>query len=228
MNKILKIILFPGIGDIIYTWYKLHYYYKLGYSFDIFVPDVLPHRAHQLVGMIDGINNITYMLIPDLSKYDRIDPISMINPNPKCLYKGIPFIPTNSFIEANIHLNNFMIEAPVNYNIKINVENEYEKQVKQIISKNDANIFLYTGSMKTHLDHNHHPDPHFWNCLSITAAQYFFKNKQICIHLCGAEYDIDLIYKVAYQLCDYNMKFILHINKNLQLFFLYYRIVMLH
>ncbi len=219
MGKILKVILFPGIGDIIYTWYKLQYYYKLGYSFNIFVPDLLPHRAHQLVGMIDGINNIEYMPILDLSRYNKIDPISMINPNPECLYKEIPFIYTNSFIEANIHLNNFMVEAPVDYNVKINIEDKYKKQAEQIISRNDANIFLYTGSMKAHLDHNHRPDPHFWNCLSITAAQYFFKNKQICIHLCGAEYDTDLMYKVAHQLYNYNMKFILHIDKNLQFIF---------
>lgn len=219
MDKILKVILFPGIGDIIYTWYKLQYYYNLGYSFNIYVPDTLPHRAHQLIGMIDGINNIEYMHIEDLSAYYNVDPVSMINPNSDCIYQDIVFIPTNQFIEKNVHLNDFMVEAPVNYNIKINIEDKYREQAKQIVSRYDANIFLYTGPMKAQLDHNHRPDPHFWNCLSITAAQYFFKNKNACIHLCGAEYDSDLMYKVAHQLYDYNIAFRLHIDKNLQLVF---------
>ncbi len=212
--ELLKILLFPGIGDILYSWYKLQYYYKLGYSFDIFVIDMRPHRACQLEGMIDGINSINYIDFEIFDKYRLIDPISLLNPNPECLYEGIPFFHTNSFLEAGININDFLSEAPVNYNINIKLEEDSELRAKKILSQYDANIFLYTSCLEVNNYHKNRPDPNFWSCLTYNVIQKFFKDKNVCVHLCGANYDEDLTSLVADKLFDFNINFNKYIDEN--------------
>jgi len=56
----LDVILLPGIGDIIYTWYKLINYVNEGYNFNVKVLDCEPKRSHQIFGCLEGMSSFDY------------------------------------------------------------------------------------------------------------------------------------------------------------------------
>src|SRR5574343_1772894 len=68
-RKTLNVILLPGIGDIIYTWYKLIHYVNDGYAFNVKVLDCQPQRSHQIFGCLEGIKSFEYIGSFDYHKY---------------------------------------------------------------------------------------------------------------------------------------------------------------
>lgn len=213
MKNNFKLLTCSGIGDIIYTWYKMQYYYKLGYSFDIYVPDFFPKRGKQLDGMIDGINSINYISINNFDKYKFLDPGSLFEPNSENILDDIVILNINSFIDNGINLNNFIVEAMPNYNFHLNINENYSNLSKEFINF-EVNIFLYTSSLSTNLRWKSRPDSLFWFNLVQYVKNHFFKDKQICIHLCGAEYDFELMSFVAKELKFNKIKFYQYVNED--------------
>lgn len=213
--KSLKAIVMPGIGDIVYAWYKLQHYQKLGYKVDLLIPDNKPHRGHQLRGMIGGINSIEFIKVPHLNRFRLVDPISLIKPNPNCLFQGIPLAHTNSFIEAGMHMNDFMKEAPVDYDIDFKINPIQMKKAEDITKRFDRNIFLYTSSVRTNRVTQNRPDPTFWVRIVKRFIGEYCMGMRTAVHLVGAVYDKDLMELVSQQLTRSKLKHYSYIDQDL-------------
>jgi len=191
-KKQLSVILLPGIGDIIYTWYKLIHYVNDGYVFNVKVLDCQPQRSHQIMGCLEGMKSFEYIGGFDYSRYWLVNIEDLLIPPLYGTFRKIPVLHINSFLETNQHIDTFMPNCPVNYNIKINTTIEAIEWSKKLINSENYNILLYTSNYKNNIECKTHPDPQYWVDLSLLCYEFSGSEKPLNIYVVGAQYDADL------------------------------------
>ena len=144
-SKSLNVILLPGIGDIIYTWYKLIHYVNDGYVFNVKVLNCEPKRSHQIFGCLDGIKSFEYIEGFEYHRYWLINIEDLRIPPLYSTFNKIPVLHINSFLETSQHIDTFMPNNPANYNIKINTNDDAIEWANNKINKEYYNILLYIG-----------------------------------------------------------------------------------
>ena len=191
-SKTLNVILLPGIGDIIYTWYKLINYVNDGYVFNVKVLDCKPQRSHQIMGCLDGMQSFEYISGFEYSSYWLSNIYDLRMPPPCSIFRNIPVLHINSFLETNQNIDDFMPDYPAKYDIKIITNEESINWSKNKINKDKYNILLYTSSYANNIHCNVHPDPQYWVDLSLLAYEFSGSEKPLKIFVTGASYDADL------------------------------------
>lgn len=90
-DNLIKVALCPGIGDIIYTYYKLIHYVRMGHKFHTYIPDEWPKRGHQILEALEGIEKIDYISY-NREEYSLVNIPDLLNP------------PKNLFLEKSLFL----------------------------------------------------------------------------------------------------------------------------
>lgn len=196
---LIRVGLLPGIGDIIYTWYKLDHYVSMGHSFEVLVGSSPPRRAHQLKGMLDGMDSIEY--INDFgvdARYRWVQVEDLLNPPPASRYRGGTFLHTNSFVESGAGLTAFMPNVPINYDIRFEGTPEERAAAKEIVG--DGAVVLYTSSVfensKMRADHS----PEFFERCVLESSAAWGLSGQPRIVMIGADWDAELVRSVGLHL----------------------------
>ena len=135
-KKQMDIILLPGIGDIIYSWYKLIHYVNMGYEFNVKVLNCYPQRSHQIMGCLQGMNSFEYIDGFDYSSYWLKNINDLTSPPNSSLFRNIPVLHINSFLESGIELKEFMPSIPISYDIEILTKEEAKRWSKENIDQN--------------------------------------------------------------------------------------------
>ena len=188
----ISVVLLPGIGDIIYTWYKLIHYVNKGYVFNVKVLDCLPQRSHQILGCLEGMKSFNYIQGVDYSHYWLMNINDLIEPPHFTTYNGMPVLHINSFLETGKHLDEFMPKYKARYDININTNEESIYFVTQNINTDFYNILLYTSSYENNINCKVHPDPKFWADLTNLCYDFNNSEKPLNVYVVGASYDSDL------------------------------------
>lgn len=205
-TKILDIILLPGIGDIIYTWYKIINYVNDGYTFNVKVLDCIPQRSHQIFGCLDGMKTFEYISGFEYYKYWLVNMDDLRMPPLYGTFNKMPVLHINSFLETGQHINTFMPNYPANYNINIKTNIEAENWAKEKIDKNCYNILLYTSNYNNNKNCNVHPDPNYWVDLSLLCYDFAGSAKLLTVYVTGASYDSDLTIDTFNELINRGVK----------------------
>lgn len=190
-SKELDVILLPGIGDIIYTWYKLMYYVSQGYVFNVKVLDCKPMRSHQIDGCLDGLKSFDYISGFKYCDFWLKNINDLLSPPKDILFNGMPVLHINSFLETNKNINEYLPSANLIYDINIHTNNE-AKIWSENIDSNYFNIVLYTSNYKNNINCNNHPDPNFWVDSTLLTYGIRKDDRPLCVYVTGASYDADL------------------------------------
>jgi hypothetical protein len=193
---VIRVGLLPGIGDIIYTWYKLDHYVSAGHSFEVLVGSSPPRRAHQLKGMLDGMESMEY--VDDFgvdSRYRWVQVDDLLNPPSAARYRGGTFLHTNSFVESGAGLAAFMPSVPINYGIRFEGTTEEAAEARSIVG--DSSVVLYTSSVfensKMRADHS----PEFFERCVLESSNAWGLSGDPRIVMIGAEWDAELVRSVG-------------------------------
>lgn len=213
-KKAIDVILLPGIGDIIYSWYKLINYVNDGYLLNVKVLDCQPQRSHQLIGCLKGMNSFEYIGGFDYHDYwlNNIDDIRF--PQLDCTFKNIPVLHINSFLETGHNIEEFMPNYKANYNIEINTNDDSKKWSEENINKEYYNIVLYTSNYNNNINCNVHPDPEYWTKLALLNYEFSGSEKPLFIYVIGASYDEDLTKDTFKNIQKLKIKSRLLLNEN--------------
>lgn len=205
-RPILKTVLLPGIGDIIYSWYKLMYYVKMGYDFHIYAPNNNPRRGHQLCNLLPGFKYFTYINM-NINKYFLIDPIDFINANKASLFDNIPVFHINSFLESNINYKDVMPNIPIDYNIEFILPQSICN-----INKENFNIVLYTSNYRNNRICDVLSSKESWVDIIELVYNEININKDLFVYVVGANYDADLTIDTYNELCKRKIKSYILLN----------------
>jgi hypothetical protein len=206
VTKSLNVILLPGIGDIIYTWYKLIHYVNDGYTFNVKVLDCHPQRSHQIMGCLEGMKSFEYIKGFEYYSYWLQNIEDLRFPPLSSTFKNMPVIHINSFLETNRNINEFMPKHPAKYDIKIITNDESAVQWAQEKTKDNYNILLYTSSYTNNINCNVHPDPQYWVDMALLAYEFGGSDKPLKVFVTGASYDSDLTEDTYKRLKELNIK----------------------
>jgi len=196
----LPAILLPGIGDIIYTWYKLINYVEMGHNIDIKVLNCNPQRSHQIMHCLEGMGSFEYIPGFEYDHYWLKQVEDLRKPPVDCLCRGIPVLNVNSFLESNQSLENFMPDFPAKYDIELITKQEHKQTAEEKINKDQTNIILYSSSYRNNINCRNHPYPHFWVDVAQLVYDWRGFTKPLKIYVIGASYDLDLTHDV-HKLC---------------------------
>lgn len=191
-NPRLQAIVLPGIGDVIYTWYKLINYVDMGYEIEMLCLDCTPQRSHQIFGCLRGMFSFKYISGFEYANYWLIQVPDLRSPPKKSLFEGAPVLHINSWPESGKSITEFMPDFKCNYGLEILTERSAKDWAKSRIDPESTNVFLYTSSYQNNLNCNNHPEPGFWAKIGIAAGEWVGKNTPLKVFLVGASYDSDL------------------------------------
>jgi len=188
----IKLFLLNGLGDMIYQWYTIASLVKQGWKIDVQTTDALPQRAHQILGCLEGMSSFKY--VPDWNheRYILVEPGDLMNPNPRCLFNGVPVLHVNSFLENNIHMENFLPQYPIDYDIDLITSLESVKFAENFLDKDQFNLFVYCSNYQNNINCKMHPDPIFWADLAELIFSWQSPGKPLKVNVFGADYDMDL------------------------------------
>lgn len=162
----------------------------------------MPQRAHQIMGVLEGIKSFHYLHGFLQEQYRLVSPGDLFNPNPRCLFHNIPVLHINSFLEHNHHMKEFLPQYEIDYNIKI-ITNDQSKQFTEVfLNKYFFNIFLYCSNYKNNFNCKMHPYPQFWADLAEIVYRWQSDIRPLCVNVVGADYDFDLTNDVYKLLLD--------------------------
>jgi len=191
-RPILRAIVLPGIGDVIYTWYKLINYVDMGYDIDVLCLDCEPMRSHQLMGCLHGMRSFDYIGGFEYAQYWRVQVEDLRSPPIRSLFQGTPVLHINSWPESGRSLTEFMPSFPCRYDIEITTNKDARDWASRALSGRYDNIFLYTSSYRNNINCNNHPDPAFWADAAMMAHDWSGSSSPPRVFLVGAAYDADL------------------------------------
>lgn len=189
-RAILRVHVLPGIGDTIYTWYKLDHYVNSGYAFAVISSGGHPRRMHQLQGILRGLSGVTYGDTVDYDRFRLIPLENLLKPPQELMLDGAVVLHPNAFVEAGIHLDEaFMPSIPMNYHIPFEGSNEDKARARKIVG--DGCVVMYTSSERNNSICRTHYSLKFWeeileNCCEIWGLE------DPPVVLVGAGYDEDL------------------------------------
>lgn len=209
----LDVILLPGIGDIIYTWYKLINYVNEGYNFNVKVLDCEPKRSHQIFGCLEGMSSFDYIRGFEYYRYWLVNFDDIRTTSLYGTFNKMPVLHINSFLETGQHIDTFMPNYPANYDIKLNLPEENQDWAKKQLNENYYNILLYTSSYNNNINCKTHPDPKYWADLALLSYEFSESEKPLCVHLTGASYDADLTIDTHNELKNRKINSILHVDQ---------------
>ena len=205
-NKILDVILLPGIGDIIYTWYKLIHYVNDGYSFNVKILDCHPQRSHQIHGCLDGMKSFEYIKGFEYYQYWLKNINDIRTPPHNSMFNNMPVLHVNSFLETGQHIDSFMPNYPAIYDVNIKTNQDAEIWSEQNINQEYCNIILYTSSYENNISCQVHPDPQYWADLALLCYEVNGSNKPLNVYCIGASYDADLTMDTYKKLVEMKIK----------------------
>lgn len=212
-NKNLKVILNNGIGDIIYSWYKLINLVNMGYGIHVCVGNQEPQRSHQIMGCLDGMIGFEYVSGLDYYKYWLKNVDDPRTPPEDSLFNNIPVLYLNSFLETNKHMDIFMKNFPIVYDINISTNDDAIKIANSRIDINKFSVILYCSNYQNNINCNMFPDPNFWaNLVEFCCSM---SDKTPYIFIIGATYDMDLSKDVHEAIKSKNIDCNLYINNSL-------------
>lgn len=188
----LRVIVLPGIGDVIYTWYKLINYVDMGYEIDVQCLDCEPRRSHQMMGMLSGMRSFDYVGGFDYGHYWLVQVDDLRTPPPRSLFRGVPVLHMNSWPESGRRIDEFMPSFPCRYDIDLTTDEESVEWAQKAVDADRSNIFLYTSSYRNNVSCNNHPDPEFWIDATLSAHEWRGVGLPPKVFLVGAAYDSDL------------------------------------
>lgn len=215
-NKEIDLVLLNGIGDVIYTYYKLVNLINNGYNINIHSTNSYPQRAHQIQPVLKGIKSFKYIDGLVQSKYRMIDPIDLLDPDPKSLFNGMPVLHINSFLEHGIHINKYLSKYPAIYDIDLNTPEKSHIFAENNINNDYFNIFLYCSNYNNNRNCKMHPDPKFWVKLCELIHSWRGSTKPLKINIGGADYDSDLTNDVYEFLQRKKIESTRYINSNFE------------
>lgn len=213
-SKVLSVILLPGIGDIIYTWYKLINYVNDGYVFDVKVLDCQPQRSHQILGCLDGMRTFEYIGGFEYYFYWLVNMDDLRLPPSNGTFQNMPVLHINSFLETNQHIDTYMPSYPANYNIEIKTDDEAVEWARNKINTDYYNLLLYTSNYTNNINCNVHPDPQYWVDLALLAYEFSGSEKPLKVSVTGASYDSDLTEDTYKRLLEMNIEADLLLDQN--------------
>jgi hypothetical protein len=213
-KKQLDLFLLNGIGDIIYTFYKLQDIIKSGYRVNVFTTSSHPQRSHQILGSLEGMISFRYLHGCNTDRYFLIDPENIFNPNPRCLFAGMPVLHINSWLESNIHMQHFLPQYSINYDIQLNTSDDTKKIVEKLVDKEKFNILLYSSNYRNNINCKMHPNLDFWLELSHIVHEWKNSGKKLHIDIVGADYDSDLTQDIYEEAKEKNIDISIHINRD--------------
>lgn len=191
-TKVLQAIVLPGIGDVIYTWYKLINYVDMGYQIDVMCLDCEPQRSHQLMGCLRGMKSFGYVGGFEYGNYWLVNVDDLRQPPPRSLFNGVPVLHINSWPESGHSMTEFMPNIPFRYDIDITTNETAAEWASGTLRGSYNNIFLYTSSYRNNLNCNNHPDPDFWIQAALRAHEWSGSDLPPRVFMVGATYDADL------------------------------------
>ncbi len=213
-KKTLSVILLPGIGDIIYTWYKLINYVNDGYVFNVKVLDCKPQRSHQIFGCLDGMKSFEYISGFEYYKYWLANIDDLRFPPLYSTFNNMPVLHINSFLETSQHIDSFMPNYKANYNIQLKTNNEAISWAQNKIDNNNYNILLYTSSYNNNINCKVHPDPQYWSDLTLLCYEINNSLKPLHVFVTGATYDSDLTVDTYNKLKELGIRSTLLLDEN--------------
>jgi hypothetical protein len=191
-QQTLRAIVLPGIGDVIYTWYKLINYVDMGYQIDVFCLDCDPMRSHQLMGCLRGMRSFEYIGGFEYYKYWLRQVNDLRSPPPDATFNGIPVLHVNSWPESGLSISEFMPDFPCQYDLEITTSELAEGWASKMLSGEFCNIFLYTSSYQNNINCDNHPDPKFWADTALLGHEWIGSDLPPRVFMVGARYDADL------------------------------------
>jgi hypothetical protein len=209
------VIVLPGIGDVIYTWYKLIHYIDLGYEIDVQCLSCNPKRSHQLLGMLRGMASFCYIDGFEYRDYWLIQVDDLRKPPPRSMFRGVPVLHVNSWPESSRSIDEFMPDFPCRYGLELSTDADASTWAAGRIDPGKVNIFLYTSSYQNNIDCDNHPDPSFWIDATLAAWEWSGIDRPPKVFIVGASYDADLTVDTHVGLSERGIETELVLDENL-------------